>query len=185
MTVQAAHDQLLVDVLTELQALRVDLASVRRSTPPPPFDDEPWFPFVNSSQKRGVHIDGDRGRFWCFWSFRLYLGALWCIYFWLMMYLSWCIYFFLWVVYVRGRHFVFCFYFFYCFLFHVCYIGYWLIHFMRLFMIYVFYFLFCEINNLFCFTCIFHTCVYVFVECFRNIQVDSVVLLSTLATDRL
>ena len=41
MTVQAAHDQLLVDVLTELQALRVDLASVRRSTPPPPFDDEP------------------------------------------------------------------------------------------------------------------------------------------------
>ena len=41
MTVQAAHDQLLVDVLSELQALCVDLASVRRSTPPPPFDDEP------------------------------------------------------------------------------------------------------------------------------------------------
>ena len=36
----------------------------------------------------------------------------------------------------------------------------------------------------FLFTCIFHTCVYAFVECFRNIQVDSVVLLSTLATDR-
>ena len=43
---------------------------------------------------------------------------------------------------------------------------------------------FCEIKNLFCFTCIFHTCAYVFVECFRNIHVDSVVLLSTLATDR-
>ena len=51
-------------------------------------------------------------------------------------------------------------------------------------MIYVFYFMFCEIKNLFYFTCIFHTCVYVFVECFRNIQVDLVVLLSILAIDR-
>ena len=32
-----------------------------------------------------------------------------------------CIYH-LWVVCVRGRHYVF--YFFYCFLFHICYIGY-------------------------------------------------------------
>ena len=40
MTVQAAHGQLLVDVLMELQALRADLASIRRSPPPPPFDDE-------------------------------------------------------------------------------------------------------------------------------------------------
>ena len=55
---------------------------------------------------------------------------------------------------------------------------------MRLFTIYVFIFMLCEIKKSFCFTCIFHTCVYVFVECFRNIQVDSVVLLSTLATDR-
>ena len=39
-TVQAAHGQLLVDVLIELQALRADLASIRRSPPPPPFDDE-------------------------------------------------------------------------------------------------------------------------------------------------
>ena len=39
-TVQAAHDQLLVDVLTNLQALRVDMASIRRTPPPPPFDDE-------------------------------------------------------------------------------------------------------------------------------------------------
>ena len=40
MTVQAAHDQLLVDVLTNLQALRVDMVSIRRTPPPPPFDDE-------------------------------------------------------------------------------------------------------------------------------------------------
>ena len=40
MTVQAVHGQLLVDMLTELQALRADLASFRRSYPPPPFDDE-------------------------------------------------------------------------------------------------------------------------------------------------
>ena len=51
-------------------------------------------------------------------------------------------------------------------------------------MIYIFYFMLCGIKNLFCFTSIFHTCVYVFVECFRNIQVDSVMLLSTLATNR-
>ena len=37
MTVQAAHGQLLVDVLTKLQALRADLASFR---PLPPFDDK-------------------------------------------------------------------------------------------------------------------------------------------------
>ena len=41
MTIQATYGQLLLDVLTELQALRVDLASTRGSTPQPtPFDDE-------------------------------------------------------------------------------------------------------------------------------------------------
>ena len=40
MTVQAARGQLLVDVLTELQALHAKLASIRRSSPPPPIDDE-------------------------------------------------------------------------------------------------------------------------------------------------
>ena len=40
MTIQAAHGQILVDVLVELQALHVDLASVRHSSLPPPFDDE-------------------------------------------------------------------------------------------------------------------------------------------------
>ena len=40
MTIQAAHGQFLVDVLTELQTLRADLASIRQTPPPPPFDDE-------------------------------------------------------------------------------------------------------------------------------------------------
>ena len=40
MTIQAAYGQILVDVLAELQALRADLASIRHSSPPPPFDDE-------------------------------------------------------------------------------------------------------------------------------------------------
>ena len=40
MTVQAAYDQLLVDMLTELQALRAKVASFTRSPPPPSFDDE-------------------------------------------------------------------------------------------------------------------------------------------------
>ena len=68
-TIQATHGQLLVDVLTELQALRVELASFRWSALPPPFGVE-CLPFGNSSQKRGVHMDGDRGRFFFFfWSF--------------------------------------------------------------------------------------------------------------------
>ena len=115
------------------------------------------------------------------WSFRLYLGASCCIYF-LAHYVFILMYLFLWDVYVRGRHYVF---FLSLSLFRVSHMLHWLlIYTMRLFMIYVFYFLFCEIKNLFCFTCIFHTHVYVFVECYRNIQVDSIVLLSTLATDR-
>ena len=40
MTVQAAHGKLLADVLMELQALRAELVSFRRSPLPPPFDDE-------------------------------------------------------------------------------------------------------------------------------------------------
>ena len=39
MTIQAAHGQLLVDMLTELQALHAKLSSFRRPPPPPPFDD--------------------------------------------------------------------------------------------------------------------------------------------------
>ena len=80
-----------------------------------------------------------------------------------------------WVVHDRGRDFDYI-----CFLFHIVY----RFIFIRLFKIYAFIFMFCEINKLFCFACIFRTCVYVFVEYFRNIQVDSVVLLSTLATNK-
>ena len=40
MIIQAAHGQLLMDVLAELQSLRANLASIQRSPPPPPFDDE-------------------------------------------------------------------------------------------------------------------------------------------------
>ena len=40
MTVQVTYGKLLMDMLTELQDLRVDLASFKRSPPPPPFDDE-------------------------------------------------------------------------------------------------------------------------------------------------
>ena len=40
MTIQSTHGQLLVDVLTELQALHTNLASIRQTSPPPPFDDE-------------------------------------------------------------------------------------------------------------------------------------------------
>ena len=39
MTVQAAHGQLLVDLLDEIRALRADLEHLRRSPSPPPFDD--------------------------------------------------------------------------------------------------------------------------------------------------
>ena len=39
MTVQAAHGQLLVDMLDELRALRADLEHLRRSPSPPHFDD--------------------------------------------------------------------------------------------------------------------------------------------------
>ena len=35
--VQAAHGQILVDVLDEIRALRVELAQFRRSSTPPPF----------------------------------------------------------------------------------------------------------------------------------------------------
>ena len=39
LTVQAAHGQILADVLDEIRALRAELARFQRSSPPPPFDD--------------------------------------------------------------------------------------------------------------------------------------------------
>ena len=40
LTVQAAHGQILVDVLYEISGLCAELAQFRRSSPPPLFDDE-------------------------------------------------------------------------------------------------------------------------------------------------
>ena len=170
MIVQATHDQLLVE-----------LASFWWSPPPPPFDDE-WLPFGNSSQKGGVHMAGDKGRFFCcFGALKLWIvSRCFTLYLFLAHDVSiFYVFILLWVVYDRGRHYIrisiSC--------FTLCFIDYWFI-FMRLFMIYIFNFMLCKITNLFCFTCIFHTCVYVFVKCYRNIQVNLVVLLSILATDR-
>ena len=39
MTVQVAYGQILADMLNELRALQADLEHLRRSPPPPPFDD--------------------------------------------------------------------------------------------------------------------------------------------------
>ena len=39
MTVQVAHGPILVDMLDKFRALRADLEHLRRSPPPPPFDD--------------------------------------------------------------------------------------------------------------------------------------------------
>ena len=39
LTVQAAHGQILVDILDEIRGLCADLAWFRRSSPSPPFDD--------------------------------------------------------------------------------------------------------------------------------------------------
>ena len=39
MTVQAVYGQILVDMLNGLRALRADLEHLRRSPPPPPFND--------------------------------------------------------------------------------------------------------------------------------------------------
>ena len=40
MTIQATHGQIMVDMLNELRALRANLAHLRRSPLPPPFNDE-------------------------------------------------------------------------------------------------------------------------------------------------
>ena len=39
MTIQAAYGQVLVDMLDELHALRMDLEHIRQLPLPPPFDD--------------------------------------------------------------------------------------------------------------------------------------------------
>ena len=112
--------------------------------------------------KRGEYIcRGDfvvKGRFLMFWAcgaIRLYLGTSLFIY----IFGSWCILCFDWVIHNRGRY-TDCI----CFLFHI---AYWFI-FMRLFMIYVFILCYVKSKSYLCFTCIFYTCIYAFVECFRK-----------------
>ena len=39
MIIQAAHGQILEDIIDEFRALRADLEHLRQSPPPPPFDD--------------------------------------------------------------------------------------------------------------------------------------------------
>ena len=80
------------------------------------------------------------------------------LHFWLMMYSLFCF----GIIHDRGRY-IDCI----CFLFLVSHCL--LIYIYELFMIYCLYFVLCEIKKLLCFTSIFHTCVYAFVECFRNI----------------
>ena len=126
-------------------------------------------------------MHGDRGSFFFFGVHRLYLGASLMYFF---LFGSWCIYF-LWVVYVRGRHYVI----FYVSFIVSCFTCVTLIidlYYEVIYGICLLFSVFCFVKSriFFCFTCIFHTCVYMFVECFRNLQVYSVMLLSTLATDR-
>ena len=96
----------------------------------------------------------------------MYLGAF-CICFWLVRYLfSLLMYLFAYGLYMSGGDImVFFFFFFSCFTCSTLAIDlyYEVIHDMS------FILCFCEIKKLFCFTCIFHTCVYVFVKCYRNI----------------
>ena len=53
LTVQAAHGQILVDVLDEIRALRAELAQFRRSSTPPPFSWWILFALWHSVTKRG------------------------------------------------------------------------------------------------------------------------------------
>ena len=83
-TVQAAHGQILVDVLDEIRGLRAELAQFRRSSPPPPFDDGFFTAFWHSVTKRGSTFLSTC-RCFCFQGeiflslepveIRLYLGA--------------------------------------------------------------------------------------------------------------
>ena len=141
-------------------------------------NQQSWLPFGNSSQKGGVFMHVDRGRFFVFVDrgrFRLYLGDSWCIhFFWLMMYL------FYWLYMLGGDICALCLLFLLFLDSHMVQLiidldlwGYsWCIFFVL------------WNQEFISFTCIFHTCVYMFVECFKNIQVYSIMLLSTMATDR-
>ena len=132
--------------------------------------------------KKGEYIWMEIGGVFDFlelWSFRLYLGTSSCfLFFWLLMYLSLCIYFY--VMYMLGGDIMF---FIYVSCFTLCYIGYWFIlwgysRYMSFILCFVksrIYFVLLVLST-HAFLCL--------LKCFRNIQVDSILLLSTLATDR-
>ena len=110
-----------------------------------------------------------------------------CIYVVFMYMFLACDVFIVYELYMLGEDtFFILFYIFYALLFLVSHmIHLLLIYIMRLFMIYAFYFLFCEIKNLLLFYLYFpYMRLCVCVECFRNIQVYLIVLLSKLAIDR-
>ena len=143
--VQAAHKQILVDVLDEIHGLRIELAQFRWSSSPPPFDDGFWLRFGIPSQKGGVHFETlvvvfvFRERFFFFFflvlelvEIRLYLGASLCIY----LFGSWCIGLFI----LREDTFIVS--------YVSCFTSYWFI-FMMLFIDICLYFVFCEIKNSF------------------------------------
>ena len=78
LTVQAAHGQLLLDLLNEVVTLRADLAVARGASPSASPSDESWLPFGNTSQKGGVHRD--RGR-----DEEIWWDMIWYVLFVLMM----------------------------------------------------------------------------------------------------
>ena len=55
-----------MDVLDEICGLRADLARFRRSSSPPPFDDEFLLPIGIPSEKGGVHMSSFFGTCTCF-----------------------------------------------------------------------------------------------------------------------
>ena len=130
--------------------------------------------------------------FWSLWSYLGCIQVLHCVFSFLcfgacgviqivsrcfIVYLHFFFFFWLLMYFLIGGDTLFLFI---CFLFHCL-----LIYIYELLKVYVFILFYVKSRNQLCFTCIFHTCVCAFcLSVLGNIQVDSVVLLSTLATDR-
>ena len=109
--------------------------------------------------KKGEYIlmkIGEDFEFLELWSFRLYLGASWCIYF--LAHDAFILMYFIFMGCICLGE-TLCFMFLFLLLFLVSHVLHWLlIYIMRLFMIHVFYFLLCEIKNLsFFFLLVFST----------------------------
>ena len=121
--------------------------------------------------KGGVHIDGDRGRFFVvleFWSFRLYLGASLCTYFLAHEVFILTSFFIIYELYMIGGDIIV------LFLFLVSHCATLIIDLYLWGYSWYMSFILCYVKSRIYF--VFHTCVYVFVKCYRNIQVDSTVL---------